>query len=126
MRGHPQGVPLRDAADGELCLALSFLEPEVEAECGKNAGEEGKEVVGGVGGEEGEGQPNGKADDGDEDSDRGPHFGRGLAFVDQYVDEVDGGDGDTHEGVAQAEIGLEVGAANPVAEEKDCEGPDEA
>ena len=120
-------APTRGAPTaGELWLALSFLEPKVQGECGKYADEEGKEVVGGVGGEEGEGQPHGKADDGDEDGERGPHFGRGLAFVDQYVDEVYGGDGDTHEGVAQAEVGLEIGAADPVAEEKDCEGPDEA
>ena len=119
-------MPLRDVGAGELCLALSFLEPEVQGEYDKYADEEGKKVVGGVGGEEGEGQPYGKADDGDEDGERGPHFGRGLAFVDQYMDEVDGGYGNTHEGVAQAEVGLEIGAANPVAEEKDCEGPDEA
>ena len=105
---------------------MSFLEPEVQAEGGEHSDEEGKEVVGGVGGEEVEGQPYGKADDGDEDGERGPNFGRGLTFVDQYMDEVDGGDGDTHEGVAQAEVGLKIGAANPVAEEKDCEGPDEA
>ena len=126
MRGHRQGVPLRDAADGELCLTLSFLGPEVQAKCGKHADEEGKEVEGGFGSEESEGQPYGKADDRNEDSERDSNVGRGLAFVDQYMDEVDGGDSDTHECVAQTEVGLEIGAANPVAEEKDCEGPDEA
>ena len=126
MRGHPQGVPLRHVAAGELCPALSLADPKVYGECGEHADEEGKEVEGGVGGEEGEGRPYGEADDRDEDCERDTDVGRGFAFVDQYMDEVDGGDGDTHEGVAQTEIGLEIGAANPVAEEKDCEGPDEA
>lgn len=42
------------------------------------------------------------------------------------MDEVDGGDGDAHEGVTQARIGLEKGTAKPVTEQKDCEDPDEA
>ena len=50
-------------AAGALCLALPFADPKIYAECGKHADEEGKEVEGGVGGEEGEGQPYGKADD---------------------------------------------------------------
>lgn len=76
----PVGDP---SAAGELCLALSFADPKVYAECGKYADEEGKEVKGGLGGEEGEGQPYGKADDRGEDSERDQYVGRTFAFVDQ-------------------------------------------
>lgn len=124
--GHAEGAPVPDDAAGALCLPAFFGEPEVQAEGGEHAYEDGKEVVGGVGGEECEGQPCAHADNRDEDGERCPYVGRAFALVDQDMDEVDGGDGDTHEGVAEAEVGLEDGAAEPVAEEKDCESPDEA
>lgn len=44
--GHAEGAPVADDATGALCLPAFFGEPEVHAEGGEHAYEDGKEVVG--------------------------------------------------------------------------------